>query len=111
MRKKRKTGRYNDGIAKLYQKKEGTRNVKTLEDLEYIGHLCFEEKSCRQSDIEFAEQRGKQLKMKIATQNPGETDTNKIIVIENVIYSIIHIDRSKGTNEVFFYLEEVRKIG
>lgn len=110
MRKKR-TGRYNDGIANIYEKKEGTRNVKTLEDLEYIGYLCFEEKSCRQSDIEFAQQRGKQLKLKIATQETGEIDTNQIILIGDVIYSIIHIDRSRNTNDVFYYLEEVRKIG
>ncbi len=108
--RKKKMKSYNDGIAEIYNKKDATKNVKSLDDLEYIGFLCYEEKSRRQEDIEFAEQRGNQLMLKIATPDNGNMDSDRNIVIDNVIYSIIHIDRAKDPGELYFYLEEVRKI-
>lgn len=37
-------------------------------------------------------------------------DTNRNVIIEGVIYAIIHIDRDKEKKELYFYLEEVRRI-
>lgn len=108
--RKRKMQSYNDGIAKAYIKKEKNKNVRTLEDLEYVGFLCFQEKSKRQEDIEFAEQRGNQLTLKISTPDNGDMDSDRNLVIDDVIYSIIHIDRDKEKRELYFYLEEVRRI-
>lgn len=48
--------------------------------------------------------------LKIATPDNGNMDSDRNIVIDNVIYSIIHIDRAKDPGELYFYLEEVRKI-
>lgn len=44
---------YGDGIAKIYRKKDIEKNVRSLDDLEYLGFLYFTEKSRRQQDIEF----------------------------------------------------------
>lgn len=107
---KKKLSSYSDGIAKIYKKKKIERNVKSLDDLEYLGFLCFEEKSKRQQDIEFAEQLGANLTMKIATPDNGDMDSSRNIVIDDVIYAIIYIDRNKQKRELYFYLEEVRKI-
>lgn len=101
---------YNDGIAKFYEKKDQNKNIRSLEDLKYLGFLYFEEKSKRQEDIEFAEQLGNQLTLKIATQDNGNMDSDRNVVIDGIIYSIIHIDRNKKKRELYFYLEEVRKI-
>ena len=62
------------------------------------------------NDIEFAEQLGNQLTLKIATQDNGNMDSDRNVVIDGIIYSIIHIDRDKKKRELYFYLEEVRKI-
>ncbi len=106
----RKISNYNDGIAKLYKKIDAKKNVKSLDDLVYLGFLYFDERSKRQEDIEFAEQLGNTLSMKITTPDNGNVDASYNVVIENVIYAIIHIDRDAKKKELYFYLEEVRKI-
>lgn len=107
---KKKTRSYIDGIANIYRKKDAERNVRSLDDLEYLGFLYFDEKSKRQQDVEFAEQLGANLTMKIATPDDGNMDSNRNVVVDNVIYAIIYIDRDKKKKELYFYLEEVRKI-
>ena len=107
---KKQVKSYNDGIAKFYEKKDQNKNIRSLEDLKYLGFLYFEEKSKRQEDIEFAEQLGNQLTLKIATQDNGNMDSDRNVVIDGIIYSIIHIDRNQKKRELYFYLEEVRKI-
>lgn len=42
---------YGDGVAEIYRKKDVEKNVKSLDDLEYLGFLCFTEKAKRQQDI------------------------------------------------------------
>lgn len=49
-RKKQKS--YSDGIAELYRKKDPESNVKSLDDLEYLGFLYYTEKSNRQ-EVDF----------------------------------------------------------
>lgn len=101
---------YNDGVALLYKKKTPDKNVKTMDDLELVGKLAFDNKSIRQSDMEFAMQQDKQLTLKIVTPDCGRTDTSLNIRIEDVLYAIIRIDRDKEKRELYFYLTEVRKI-
>lgn len=100
---------YNDGIVKLY-KRNTDRNPKSLDDLTYLSKLAFTEKTIRQEDIEFAMQQDKKLTMKIVTPNDGNMDTSRCAVIENVIYGIINIDRDKKKNELYFYLQEIKRI-
>lgn len=109
MRRKKRNS-YNDGIVKFYKKKNVEKNVKSLDDLEYLGFLYFEEKSKRQQDYEFAEQHGAKLSMKIATPDDGSMDTYGNAVIGDGIYAIINADRNKEKQELYFYLEEIRKI-
>lgn len=106
----KKKQKYNDGIVKFYEKKDPGKNVKSLDDLNYLGFLYYDEKGKRQEDIEFAEQRGKQLTLKIVTPDNGNLDSDRNAVIGDRIYSIIYIDRDKEKCQLYFYLEEVRKI-
>lgn len=108
--KGRKKNSYSDGIAEFYKKKDTKKNVRSLDDLEYLGFLYYDEKTKRQQDIEFAEQLGNHLELKIVTPDDGNMDTNRNVIIEGVIYAIIHIDRDKEKKELYFYLEEVRRI-
>lgn len=108
--RKKKVNNHNDGIARFFSKKDKNKNVRSLDDLEYLGFLYFQERSRRQEDIEFAEQYEGQLSLKISTPNDGNMDTNRNVVIEDVIYSIIYIDRDRENQELFFYLEEMRRI-
>lgn len=101
---------YNDGVAKFY-KKLTEKNVRSLDDLQYVSKLAFTEKTIRQEDVEFAMQQDKKLTMKIATPDDGNMDTSRCVVIDHVIYGIIHIDRDKKKRELYFYLQEIRKIG
>lgn len=108
VRKKQKS--YSDGIAELYRKKDPESNVKSLDDLEHLGFLYYTEKSNRQQDVEFAQQLGTTLSLKIATPDDGNMDSSRNVVIGDTIYAIIYIDRSRAEQELYFYLEEVRKI-
>lgn len=108
--KGRKKNSYSDGIAEFYKKKDIKKNVRSLDDLEYLGFLYYDEKTKRQQDIEFAEQLGNHLELKIVTPDDGNMDANRNVIIEDVIYAIIHIDGDKEKKELYFYLEEVRRI-
>lgn len=48
--------------------------------------------------------------MKIATPDDGSMDTYGNAVIGDGIYAIINADRNKEKQELYFYLEEIRKI-
>ena len=101
---------YGDGVAEIYRKKDVEKNVKSLDDLEYLGFLYYTEKSNRQQDVEFAQQLGANLTTKIATPDLIPPDSDYNVVINNVIYAIIYVDHDKKNRELYFYLEEVRKI-
>ena len=104
-----KISSFNDGVVELYEKRT-EKNVKDLNDLTYLSKLRFDEKSLRQQDIEFAQQQNKRLSLKIATPDDGNTDPGRLAVIGNVIYAIIHIDRDRTARQLYFYLQEVRKV-
>lgn len=106
---KKKVKNYNDGVMKLYRKKT-EKNVKGMEDLEYLSKLPFSVKNIRQEDMEFALQNDAKLSIKVVTPDDGNMDTFRNAVIGDVIYGIIHIDRDQGNRELYFYLQEVRKV-
>lgn len=105
----RRRNNYNDGIVRLYRKKT-EKNIKSMEDLEYLSRLAYDEKTIRQEDTEFAMQNDKRLSVKLVTPNDGNMDTSRIAVIGNIVYAIIHIDRDTANNELYFYLQEVRQL-
>lgn len=106
---KRQVRKYNDGVVKFYRKLTD-KNVKSMDDLEYLGKLRFEERSIRNSDVEYALQHDKKLSLKISTPDDGNMDTTRIAIVENIVYAIIHIDRDREKKELYFYLQEVRTL-
>lgn len=111
---KNKFSRYNDGVVLIYRAKEkktdfnAKRNVSTLDDMEFICKLDYEEMSKREQDLEFAEQMGFSLSMKVKTRFVKAVDNKCKAVIDGYLYDISHLDKSK--TESFLYMEQIRKV-
>ena len=113
---KPKFSRYNDGVVSIYREIveerktdfSAKRNVQTLEDMEYIGKLAFEEASKREQDLEFAEQHDFTLSLKIKTRLVKNVDNKCKAVIDGYLYDISYIDKSR--EEMWLYLQGVKEI-
>lgn len=112
---KPKFSRYNDGVVSIYREEEGRktdfsakRNVQTLEDMEYIVKLAFEESSKREQDLEFADQHDFTLSLKIKTRLVKNVDNKCKAVIDGYLYDISYIDRNR--EEMWLYLQGVKKL-
>ena len=105
---------YNDGVATLYRAIERTtefgakRNVASLADLTPIVKLAFAEQSRRQQDLEFAEQQGFSLSLKIRTRLVSGVDNKCKCVINGYLYDVSYLDRTR--TEMYLYLEGVGEI-
>lgn len=112
--KKKQTKRYNDGIVKLYREVpkrssfSAKQNVSVLDDMEFIVKLAYEEVSKREQDQEFANQNDFSLALKIKTRYTKNIDNKCKAVINEWLYDVKYADKTK--TEIYFYLEEVRKI-
>ena len=106
--------RYNDGVVRLYREKErksdfnAKRNVATLDDMEFIVRLDFEESAKREQDITFAEQNSFSLTLKIKTRLAKNVDNKCKAVINGYLYDVQYIDKTK--TEMFLFLEGVKAI-
>lgn len=106
---------YNDGVVSIYREKNQShsfgaqRNVSTLEDMDFIVRLHYQELSMREQDFQFAEQRGFNLAMKIKTHNRKEVDSECKAVIGELIFDVSYPDRS--SREMYLYLEGGRQLG
>ena len=111
---KSKFKRYNDGVVHIYREKPrrtdfGAKlNVATVDDMDFIVKLDFEESSKREQDIEFAEQRGFSLSMKVRTRLFKTVDNKCKAVIDGYLYDIKEADKSR--DEMWLYLEGVREV-
>lgn len=111
-----KPTKFNDGVVAVYKEKERTtdfgakRNAVTLDDMDFIVKLAFQESSKRAQDLEFAEQSGFQLSMKIRTRFNPSVKTKMKAVVGNHLFDISYIDISKATQEMFLYMEGVREL-
>lgn len=109
---KSKHDTYNDGVVYIYREKSkrtdfsAKENVSTLKDMTFIVKLCYEEVSKRQQDIEFAEQMGFSLSLKVKTPYFKGIDNKCKAVIDDYLYDISYIDNDK--KNVWLYLEGVR---
>ena len=109
-----KLSKFNDGVVSIYQEIErktdfsAKKNVSTLSDLKLLGKLDFEEMSKRNQDLEFAEQSGFSLSMKIKTRYIKEVTNKNKAVIDGYLYDISYIDKTKL--EMYLYLEGVKPI-
>ena len=105
---------YNDGVLRIYRELErktdfnAKRNVKDLSNMEFIVKLAFDECSKRTQDMEFAEQSGFSLSMKVRTRYMKEVQAKHKAVIGNSLYEISYMD--KAENEMYLYLEYVREL-
>lgn len=107
---------YVNGVLHICNAKEkssgfaAVKNKIAVDDLEIIEKLAYGEMSKRNEDIEFAESRGKKLSLKVKTRLRDYVTTNHYVVINKVLYNLWQIDYSTEKQEMYFYLEEERKL-
>lgn len=111
---KPKFSRFNDGVASIYREKpkrtdfNAKKNVSSLEDMDFIVRLDFEEASRREQDLEFAERSGFSLTLKIKTRAVPGVDNMCKAVIDGYLYDVRYTDKTR--TEMWLYLEGVRKL-
>ena len=111
---KPKFNTYNDGVVHIYREKErrndfnAKKNVSTLDDMTFICKLDFAEASKREQDLQFADQKGFSLSMKIRTRFVKEVDNKCKAVIDGYLYDVSYIDKTR--TEMFLYMEGVKQI-
>lgn len=111
---KAKFSRFNDGVVSIYREKDkktdfnAKQNVSALDDLAFVVKLAFEEMSKREQDLDFAEQSGFTLSLKIKTRFVKGVDNKCKAVIDGYLYDISYIDKSR--TELYLYMEGVKPI-
>lgn len=111
---KTKFSRYNDGVISVYREKPrrtdfaAKQNVSALDDMDFVVKLAFEESSRREQDIDFAEQMGFALTLKVRTRYFDGVDNKCKAVIGNYLYDVSYVDKTR--TEMWLYLEGVRKL-
>lgn len=111
---KRKFNTYNDGVAGIYRERPRTtdfgakRNARTLDDMDFVVRLDFEESSRREEDMEFAERIGFSLTLKIRTRAVPGVDNKCKAVIDGHLYDVRYIDKNR--EEMWLFMEGERKL-
>lgn len=112
---KNRFSKYNDGVVLIYRDKErktdfnAKRNTTTLDDMDFIAKLDYEEMSKREQDLDFAEKMDFSLSLKVKTRFVKAVDNKCKAVIDGYLYDISYLDKSK--TELFLYMEQIRKVG
>ena len=109
-----KSTAFRDGVVYIY-KDNGAKSdfsalkaPKKLSDMAFIVKLAYKENSRRTQDVEFAEQSGFNLAMKIQTRYVPTVQTKHKAVINGKMYAISYLDKS--INDMFLYLEYEREV-
>ena len=111
---KRKLSTYNDGVVRIYRERPrktefgAKRNVATLEDMDFVARLDYEEASRREEDMEFAEKMGFSLTLKVKTRVVPGVDSKCKAVIDSYLYDVRYIDKNR--TEMWLYMEGVRSL-
>ena len=109
-----KFSRYNDGVISVYREKRkqtnfnAIENVSVLDDMDFVVKLAFEESSRREQDIDFAEQMGFALTLKVRTRYFDGVDNKCKAVIGDYLYDVSYVDKTR--TDIYLYLEGVRKL-
>lgn len=109
-----KFSKYNDGVVHIYREKErrtdfnAKQNVSTLDNMNFVVKLAFEESAKREQDLEFAEQNGFSLTAKVKTRLVKNVDNKCKAVIDGYLYDVSYIDKSR--TEMWLFLEGVKAI-
>lgn len=107
---------YNDGVLFAVKCKKELNdfsaglNATKKTDFEILQKLYFQEKSVREQDVSFAESQGKSVSIKVKTRLVPIITSNNDVIIGEILYNIVKIDVDKQNREMYFYLNEVRKI-
>ena len=102
---------YNDGMVSIYREKDRRSNFSakinagSLNDLEPVAKLAYSETSKRQQDVEFAQQQGFTLTLKIKTRYIRGVDNKCKAVIDGYLYDVSYLDSTR--TEMFLYLQGV----
>ena len=111
---KYKFSRFNDGVVSIYREKEkrtnfgAKENPSTLGDLEFVAKLDFEESSKREQDLEFANQNGFSLSLKIHTRYLKSVDNKCKAVVDGYLYDIQYVDKTR--TDMYLYMEGVKSL-
>lgn len=111
---KPKFSRYNDGVVSVYREKvrrsnfAAKENVSVLDDMDFIAKLDYEESSKREQDLEFANQNGFSLTLKIRTRYLAGIDNKCKAVINGYLYDISYVDKNR--TEMWLYMEGVKQL-
>ena len=111
---KRKLETFNDGVVHIYRDKPRTtdfsakRNTRTLDDMDFVVRLAYEESSRREEDMEFAVKSGFSLTLKIRTRAVPGVDNQCKAVIDDYLYDVQYIDKTR--TDMWLYLEGVRRL-
>lgn len=111
---KTKFSKYNDGVVFLYTEKEkrstfaAKENASALDDLNFVVKLDYEQAAKRQEDVEFAEQIGFALSLKVKTRFIPSINNKCKAVINKYLYDVKYVDDNR--KEMWLYLEGVRSL-
>ena len=107
---------FNDGVLALARDKAkvGTfaerLNVDELDDLDIYEHVHYGTMSIRTEDVDFAEQTGISLSMKVRIRNVAACKPGDKAVIGSDLYNIGSLDRSADRTIAYLYLEHMREV-
>ena len=104
----------NDGFL-VYGMDENIQSAKGKsigERFQRIGHLAYQELSCRDEDYVMAQNiNSSVLNLKVRTLFPPNlrkvSKSNLKVVIDNIKYDVIKTDTDKDKRYLFFYIQEV----
>jgi len=111
-----KQSNYNDGYIYVYEEKKhhsdfaAPLNITSMNDLIPVIKLAYEESYKREKDLEFAETQNKSLSMKVKTRLQNIVKKHHKVVILDMLYDVFEIDYDRKNQEMYIFLEEVRKI-
>ena len=86
------------------------KNTTAKKDVRKILQLDYVELSKRERDLEFAESQGRTLSMKVKTRLHEKVTSYHMIMIGDKLYSIIDLDKDIREEEMYLYLEEIRRL-
>lgn len=107
---------YNDGVLWVCDPEDtasdfgAVKNTTKKDDLKRIQKLDYKEMSKRDQDLDFAESQGRVLNMKVKCRLWPKVNKLHQILIGKVLYSIINLDEDRTSQEMYLYLEEVRRL-
>lgn len=107
---------YKDGFLSVYNEKprktnfNAAQNATSIEDLEFLVKLGYEEKTKRIQDLEFAQQNDFSLSLKVKTRLQNIVKNKQKVIISGYLYNIANVDYDKKNQEMYLYLEGVKPI-